>query len=692
LPKETPLRERSAEFVVAWLATERPSLRDAALDIAQRLVALDRDKKTDSGNIIWRRNINTMLGRAESALLWSVDGVQRAHPHELRQWTIVGDRHPDTKSQGARPYQWGSSPGLVQYRTMGAWSRMYFQSPLRGKFEILCERTTGNNNLLTATYGGHAVYPIKELKAKRIITMPRENRDAAGELKIPNWGSIADCRMVVDGSKVTTFVNGVQIHEEFLPPNPGPWVTLHSNYVGNESTLQNLRIVGKPEIPTEIDLIDTMSGSFWQTDLFGESVSVDGKDEKAAWRRGGEEIIGELRKDRSAQSQESLFAYQRPMLEDGIIEYEFNYVPGEFEIHPAVGRSALMLHPDGVKLHAITDAQWTTDGSLPTNESAIEGATASVPLKANDWNKVTLSLKGDDLTVAVNGKEVAKHTLTVPVADRFFGLFRYADKTKCRVRKLVYRGNWPKELPDIKHQELAFPNAGAVAAVAGDAGETTEVALSNSQEDLEQQGVAVENSDGVKFSDSGAAITVDKSTGARKPTGLQLKRRIEGDCDILVDVDQIELAPPQKAGERGFALRLLFDAKDAAPELAAEIGIATAADGKQKLAANRVHRGLDGTPQTSPQQISGEWKAGQFRIVRREGLVHCLFATKDSDDFRLIATYPIGYAPISEIKLVGYSSGDAPTDGATPLVHAVAKKLVIRTLRSTHSAANAAAK
>ena len=690
LPKETPIRERVPEFVVGWLATEGPALRFAALDLAQRLVDVDRDKKFDSGNIVWRRNINTMLGRAESALLWSADDLHSAHPRELKQWSVVGDRHPDIKSQGARPYQWDSASGLAQYRTVGAWSRMYFQSPLRGKFEIICEHTTGNNNVLAATYGGHAVTPLEDLKSKRIITMPRDVRSANAELKIPNWGSIADFRMVVDDTKVTTFVNGVQVHEEFVTPGPGPWVVLHSNYVGNNSTLQNLRIVGKPEIPAEIDLIDTMSAPFWQTDLYGESVSYDGKDENAVWRRAGEELIGELRKDKSAQPLESILAYQRPILEDGTIEFEISYAPGEFEVHPVVGRTAFVLHPDGVKLHTMTDASWESSGLKPDNESAIEGAAESVPLKPSDWNKVSLTLKGDVLTLAVNGKEVAKHTLAEPPAERFFGLFRYADKTQCRVRRLVYRGGWPKELPDLAHQELAFPKGGPLADATSKATDTTDLAFSKPQKDLEQQGITAKDETGVKFSDSGVAIEVAKPTEAEKPVGVLLKRRIEGDCDVVVDFDDLQLAPNTSKAPRGFALRMKFDGKDAAPELCAEIAIIATKDGKQSLAANLFHRGLDGSLSSDPQQITGDWKAGRFRIVRHEGLVHCLFAEKKSDDFRLLATYPAGYAPISEFEVVGYSNGESPADGDKPLVRAVAEKLVVRTLGTTDSAARSA--
>jgi hypothetical protein len=80
----------------------------------------------------------------------------------------------------------------------------------------------------------------------------------------------------------------------------------------------------------------------------------------------------------------------------------------------------------------------------------IEGAAESVPLREKDWNRIALRLTGDRLTLIVNDIEVAQHELSEPAAERFFGLFRYGDQTKCRVRKLVYRGEWPKQMTNVE--------------------------------------------------------------------------------------------------------------------------------------------------------------------------------------------------------------------------------------------------
>ena len=63
----------------------------------------------------------------------------------------------------------------------------------------------------------------------------------------------------------------------------------------------------------------------------------------------------------------------------------------------------------------------------------------------------------------MNDTDVATVEVTVPANERQFGLFRYANKTECRVRNLTYRGDWPKTLPPIEAQELASPAEGPFA-------------------------------------------------------------------------------------------------------------------------------------------------------------------------------------------------------------------------------------
>jgi hypothetical protein len=117
----------------------------------------------------------------------------------------------------------------------------------------------------------------------------------------------------------------------------------------------------------------------------------------------------------------------------------------------------------GVRQHTLTEGPWETSELTPDNEQPIEGA-GEPQLKENDWNRYRVEVAGDRLTLRVNDNVIAECPLTDEPVERFFGFFRYADQTKCRVRNIVYRGEWPKVMPAIAGQELAAPDGGAAAA------------------------------------------------------------------------------------------------------------------------------------------------------------------------------------------------------------------------------------
>jgi hypothetical protein len=106
-----------------------------------------------------------------------------------------------------------------------------------------------------------------------------------------------------------------------------------------------------------------------------------------------------------------------------------------------------------VKLHRLTDAQYDRGSQKPDNAQPLPGS-RPVPLKAGGWNRLKLTVRGDTVTVEVNGSEVATHAIE-PLNDRTFGLFRYADAAGVRVRNVVHRGDWPAALPPLAEQSLA---------------------------------------------------------------------------------------------------------------------------------------------------------------------------------------------------------------------------------------------
>ena len=77
-----------------------------------------------------------------------------------------------------------------------------------------------------------------------------------------------------------------------------------------------------------------------------------------------------------------------------------------------------------------------------------------LPLKNADWNKLKLILTGDMLTLELNDQLIYERKID-PTNQRHFGLFHDSGNGQVRVRNVVYRGDWPKLLPQIADQELA---------------------------------------------------------------------------------------------------------------------------------------------------------------------------------------------------------------------------------------------
>jgi hypothetical protein len=75
-------------------------------------------------------------------------------------------------------------------------------------------------------------------------------------------------------------------------------------------------------------------------------------------------------------------------------------------------------------------------------------------LKDRDWNLVKLALRGDVVSLSLNGVEIYERPLEA-TNQRIFGLFHYSSETEVHVRKVMYRGNWPRTLSPLAEQELA---------------------------------------------------------------------------------------------------------------------------------------------------------------------------------------------------------------------------------------------
>src|SRR5262249_36056753 len=199
-------------------------------------------------------------------------------------------------------------------------------------------------------------------------------------------------------------------------------------------------------IPEQLNLSALPDLTGWLANYYEETSAGNNPD----WEKQGEEIVGRLKDDFPGSKLESVLFYNRPMLEDGEIAYEFFYEPGKANTHPALDRLAFLLEPDGVKVHRLTDAQYERTGLSPDNgavEPENRRGPASLPLKAKEWNRLVLRLSGDRVALQLNGQLIYERPLEA-TNQRSFGLFHYADEAEVRVRKVICRGEWPRTLPD----------------------------------------------------------------------------------------------------------------------------------------------------------------------------------------------------------------------------------------------------
>ncbi len=364
---------------------------------------------------------------------------------ESGPWARVSHTRSQTRGEAYPIVHWKIADKEMTHYPGHDRDLLYLSVPLRGDFQLDCELSSGPFRMIRAAYGGLAVGPKLELKSLDRSQFGRPQPDVPLSPPIDKLGEWFAFRLASKGGRVTAFVNGRKIHEAAAPADSDPWVTILSQ--GMEmGTVRKFALTGNPQVPEKINLSAMPDLAGWLPDEYGEGMDGDNAD----WQKRGDEIVGlQVEEAGAGTSRESLLKYHRPLLEDGRVEYEFYYEPGQVMVHPALDRLAFLLDPDGVKIHALTDGAFERSGLAPDNirdEPENRRGPTSLPLKPREWNRLVLKLAGDKVTLELNDQAIYVRSIE-PTNQRFFGLFHYADVTQVRVRKVVHQGNWPRSLP-----------------------------------------------------------------------------------------------------------------------------------------------------------------------------------------------------------------------------------------------------
>ena len=629
-------------YLTAWFAAERPALAGSTRSFQKKCSS---SYKTKILSRIERCAETNEASQARPLIQWTAIPGSLYRSSSLDQWRLAGD-------------------GLLDRLPGEASTPLYFQSPLKGKFEITADVSNRSGNQCWLDYGGYAILPGEKNHSQRIASGGNGNLKA--KKKVPRLESVVNYRIAVDGKVVETYVNDVRVSRHEFKEAPEPWFTLATKNSTSRPILRNVRITGKPEIPTEIDLLAS-DGLAWSGSVSRYSKPENGNDDNPfsqrhyrqqgtpvdAWiMKDGELTAGSLTED-SLETSPPMFdmksvSYFRPMMEDGEFEFEmFADAKKKKLCHVSIGRTALLLKEDGV---------WRKEMVMPKKanefvpDEKIEGS-KGVELKDGDWNRVLLRLTGDKATLLVNDKELT----TIDVVDakvmRYPGLFRYSDQSNAQVRNVKLRGSWPTSLPAVEQQELASqsddPFAGAIA------GEAKTFDLTQSIDDLKAAGLKIKGEPQLTTSDQGLQVKYRSNEEDKKWPTLTLASSTSKDFDVSLDFADLKIVGTKEWGCK-LDLRVKFND---AEKSAITIGIRRDKKKSIYVLAQREYDLPHGKRSYEKSRLFDPFEKGQFRLVRRSGMVYCIAAGEGKPQ-QVIASFTVGKRSTTEFSAVTKSASD----------------------------------
>jgi hypothetical protein len=662
---------RDALLLCVQEAAKHPRLSRVAVDPAYRIVVSYQEVYDRQP---WHRQFSAAYARCRQTSETSAAAPQSTSS----QWLAASRPLARRRGAGCPPAAWKFAAGEVENISSHDEDYLYFAIPLRGNFDVECD-VTGfgwrDSHLLVA---GRWVAPVYDHQSYDVGDVRTLFGRVKFEPRLTKTDKSIHYRTTVREGVATTWFNGRKIHEEPLPVEHDPWLAIRSG-PRHEGGVSNLRITGTPQIPATLRLADSPDLAGW-IPYYGDSVESALRN----WTHGvGENGAGEIRGRRrlelpTGSHEESLLLHHRPMLEDGVIEYEFLYEPGRLAAHPALDRLCFLLEEDGVKIHWLTDGKFDRTGLAPDNvskEPQHRRDSDTLPLRAGQWNHVRLALAGDVVRLSLNQELVYQRRLE-PTNARHFGLFHYADRSELRVRNLAWTGAWPRELPGLEEQSLAVDETGFLDARLPEL-------TANFSHDFAADGLPLDRFS-VKHGDLSQHVSV-------QPDGVHVQRpaqteyrsvslapslSVSGDFDISARFDGLVT----EAGEGGNSSLMLFlhaDSPDADEAAVYRRRSLTRGVDQQLIHCVRVGTVNGQVRRKFFNQLPVEAAAGTLRLARRGDQLYYLFAENDSRQFRLLGRepFPANDLQLEGVRIIAQIYGDAG------LTRVVWKSLDIRAQR-----------
>ncbi|MCA8998143.1 MAG: DUF1583 domain-containing protein [Planctomycetaceae bacterium] len=684
------LSSRWPETLLLKAAVEHEELRDLADEVLERILAQQIRVPHHSGPLEWDQQIAGIRGRSRYLRIVGAQTAPQPFPSAppLRQWQSVAHSSAETLGKGFPAMHWHLDGRTVHKLASHFDTFLTFGCPLTGDYQIECDISGFDYREGQLMVGGEWLWLHFSHETFDLGNINGQSRQVSMDPKLSLVNDWVHYRCTVRGGVCSHFVNGRLLHTQELGEHPFPWVAIRSPYWASTS-VRDVRITGTPEIPRTLRLSDDPSLRGWRSYYDGMEADSPGWEYDPDVEPNGGIVAAKSPKAKGT-AQEHLLRYFRPLFEDGVIEYEFFYEPGESLVSPTLGDQAFVLGPDGVRVHQLTNGRWDRSGLDPANFSEVV-AEGACPL-VSGWNRLRLETIGDTVRLRLNDRPIYEGEIA-PINDRTFGLFHDLGETAVQVRNVTWTGSWPNELPSLPEQELRSTELDEVDQRVAKLSQELFYNFSTSPK------LVIRGQQGVPFSDQqfltqtndpGAKVKVQQdglfmSRGPSQPfTDVWVGRRlrIHGDFDVVAEFEGLELKTPQD----GHALISLTVVTE--DDLTTHTGIwygvyAHPGIDRRRCAQVQFTRYYENEVALEfPALFAEASDSGRLRIVRIGEEMFYLVAEGDSPGYRLLHREKVNADPIriDGLRLTGgtYDNVNPPQGSARVLwksLHVKAEKI-----------------
>ncbi|MEM8666909.1 MAG: DUF1583 domain-containing protein [Planctomycetota bacterium] len=386
-----------------------------------------------------------------------VSGPEILFQNRLKYWAPVSVRTARTLSRGQRRSTWLTHEQHLLHLSGSSTDVLYCRFPLTGDFDFVVQTQEGGD---IGTDGGLVYGGLHFQALGRKDTLQVWDADQNHLLTTPSPFARHDVRPVFNRVSIRSRGQKSQFESNLHPVYFAAAEALNSPWFGLRSSgakrpvFRNLKLTGDPIIPREVRLLEGDQLRGWQAGFFDESQpsfhSMDTGIDSVDWSLTSGVLVGSTSTQESNRSKPGLLQYQRPLLENESVQYEFLFEDASSLVHPTIGRLAFLLESGGARVRWITtgDSEWS---GLNTDNAALEPLNRRgprpLPLKAGEWNRVRVDWTDGKLLISLNDELIYQRPVEVSSPSQF-GLYRTSRASEVRIRNASLTGDWPETVPE----------------------------------------------------------------------------------------------------------------------------------------------------------------------------------------------------------------------------------------------------